>query len=223
MPTNNQSPWLPANHRKPSRAELQAQYAREEEASALGKIKAQKKLQEQKLGMDYSRSQAGSVILDKALETASAAIDDIFELTTKRAGNSSALIGPVYKQLKQTPLVNLPKFRDGEVVLDDNGEQVPAFTTERHTCLWDSDDIAFITLLTLLDVVRMPLLGSIEKQSKQGKRDGTRPDVYGLHALIAGLINDHLCHTYIRRCTRGTGKDQLLDFILSDAYDNKAG
>ena len=75
MPTNNQSPWLPANHRKPSRAELQAQYTREEEASALDKIKAQKKLQEPKLGMDYSRSQAGSVILDKALETASAAID----------------------------------------------------------------------------------------------------------------------------------------------------
>ena len=32
------------------------QYAREEEASALGKIKAKKKLQEQKLRMDYSRS-----------------------------------------------------------------------------------------------------------------------------------------------------------------------
>ena len=133
------------------------------------------------------------------------------------------LSSPRSTKAEAHPAVELPKFRDGEVVLDDNGAQVPAFTTERHTCLWDSDDIAFITLLTLLDVVRMPLLGSIEKQSKQGKRYGTRPDVYGLHALIAGRLNDHLCHTFIRRCTRGTGKDQLLDFILADAYDNKAG
>lgn len=32
-----------------------------------------------------------------------------------------------------------------------------------------------------------------------------------------------LCHRYIRECTKGTGQDKLIDFILADAYTHKAG
>ena len=54
--TNNH---LPINHRKPTREELSAQMEREEQQSALGRIRAEKKLHDQKQGMDYSRSQGG--------------------------------------------------------------------------------------------------------------------------------------------------------------------
>ena len=58
--TNNH---LPINHRQPTKEELAAQMEREEQQSALGRIRAEKKLQDQKQGMDYSRSQGGEFLL----------------------------------------------------------------------------------------------------------------------------------------------------------------
>ena len=222
MSYENQDAWLPANHRKPTADELQAQISREEEASALGKIKAERKLRQQKDTMDYSRSQAGSVLLDKSIALLSDLVEFKFDESTKRIGNACGLIGPIVKELKHTPLINIPKFKDGEVVKDADGNQVMAFTTERHTCLWDSDDIAFITLLTMLDVAQMPLLSKVDESKYLGKRRGSRPDIYGLEHLIAGRLQDHFCHKYIRACTRGTGQDYLMDMILR-SYTPNAG
>ena len=94
--------------------------------------------------------------------------------------------------------------------------------TKKRVNLWDSDEIAFIMLLTMIDTCRMPLLGSIDNQSKAGKRYGTRPNNYKLESLISERINDHLAHKYIRECTKGTGKDGLMDWILRDSYSNQA-
>ena len=60
--------WLPANHRSPTKEELQAQVAREEEASALGRLKAAKELEKRKESMDYSRSFGGKKLFKNAIE-----------------------------------------------------------------------------------------------------------------------------------------------------------
>ena len=62
-PTN-----IPANYTAPTRVQLVAQIEREKEASAMGRIKARERLETQKQGIDCSRSQGGSVLLDKCLE-----------------------------------------------------------------------------------------------------------------------------------------------------------
>ena len=59
---------------------------REEQQSALGRIRAEKKLQDQKQGMDYSRSQGGEFLLDKCLNMTSAAIEQAMQASIKGAG-----------------------------------------------------------------------------------------------------------------------------------------
>ena len=226
----------PANYCEPTREQIAAQLEREEQASALGKIKAKGKLDKQKAGMDYSRSQGGSYLLDKCLEFTGVALQIAMDNTLKGVGLGSALIGPVYRDLTNKVLVNLPKLdKDGKrlPVLDDDGNTLedldgnPVYelvrVTDKTVNLWDSDEIAFIVLLTMIDVCRMPLLGSIDKISDSGKRFGTRPTNYALETIISDRINDHLAHRYIRECTKNTGRDKLIDFILSDAYTNRAG
>ena len=208
----------PANYVAPTREQIAAQLEREKQASAMGKLRAKEKLEKQKQGMDYSRSQGGSVLLDRCLEFTGVVIQQAMEKTLQGAGLGSALIGPVFKDLTNKQLVNLPK-------LDKEGNPTGELTrvNDKFVNLWDSDEIAFIVLLTLIDTCRMPLLGSIDKVSGSGKRYGTRLNVYKLEGLISDRINDHLCHKYIRECTKNTGQYKLIDFILADAYDNKAG
>ena len=216
MSINNSN--TPANYVAPTREQIAAQLQREQQASAMGKLKAKEKLQKQKEGMDYSRSQGGSVLLDRCLEFTGVVIQQAMEKTLQGAGLGSALIGPVFQDLTNKTLVNLPKLdRDGKPT----GEDVRV--KDKTVNLWDSDEIAFIVLLTMIDVCRMPMLGSIDKISGSGKRNGTRPNIYKLESLISDRINDHLAHRYIRECTKNTGQDRLIDFILADAYDNKAG
>ena len=224
---NNNNSITPYNYRKPTREELAAQIQREKDQSALGRIKAQQKLQKQKESMDYSRSEGGSRLLDNCLTMTAAAITDRLDMSLKRAGQAASYIGPIYKRLKDTPLVNLPKLdSDGNIVTttDEEGNELVQMNrkSERRVDLWDEGEIAFIVLLTLIDTCQMPLLGTIEKQSKSGKRHGTRPNVYKLESLISDRVNDHLAHKYIRECTKNTGNDRLIDFILADSYDNQA-
>ena len=208
---------LPINHRQPTQDELSAQIVREENQSALGRIRAHQHLHDQKQGMDYSRSQGGQFLLDKCLNMTSAAIEQAMKASVKGAGWGSALVGEVYSDVSNKELINLPKF-------DQDGHPTMRMVrqSEKRVNLWDSDEIAFIVLLTLIDTCRMPVLGSIEGQSKAGKRYGTKPNNYKLEGLISERINDHLAHKYIRECTKGTGKDGLMDWILKDSYSNQA-
>lgn len=219
---------IPANHIDPTDEQIAAQIQREEDASAMGKIRAQQKLQKQKEGMDYSRSQGGTFLMDRCINMSAACIKQGMADSINRAGTQSALVGPAYKRLTDTTIVNLPKFNsDGELetkLNEETGEEelVLVRQSDKTINLWDHDEIAFIVLLTLIDTCRMPILGSIEKQSRSGKRFGTRPDVYKLVGIISDRINDHLAHKYIRECTKGTGKDGLIDFILKDSYSHSA-
>ncbi len=208
----------PANYVAPTREQIAGQLEREKQASVMGKLKAKEKLQKQKEGMDYSRSQGGSVLLDRCLEFTGVVIQQAMEKTLEGAGLGSALIGPVFKDLTNKNLINLPK-------LDKDGKPtgVDVRVKDKVINLWDSDEIAFIVLLTMIDTCRMPMLSSLDTVSGSGKRYGTRPNVYKLESLISDRINDHLAHLYIRECTKGTSQDRLIDFILADAYDNKAG
>ncbi len=209
---------LPINHREPTTEELHAQREREEKASALGRIKAEQALRKQKEGMDYSRSEGGGYLLDQCLYLCSEAITTAMDSTLKRAGLASATLGPLYQKLTDKLIPSLPK-------LDEEGKDTGELSrqTTRSVNLWDSDEIAFIVLLTMIDTCRMPLLGNMTELSGSGKRFGTRPTNYKLESIISDRINDHLCHRYIRECTKNTGQDKLLDFILKDAYSHKAG
>ena len=156
--------------------------------------------------MDYSRSQGGEFLLDKCLNMTSAAIEQAMQASVKGAGWGSALVGEIYGSVSDKELVNLPKF-------DKEGNATDQLTrkTEKRVNLWDSDEIAFIVLLTMIDTCQMPLLGSIDDQSKAGKRYGTRLNNYKLESLISERIKNYLAHKYIRECTKGTGKDGLMD------------
>ena len=191
---------LPINQREPTKEELAAQMKREEKASALGRIKAEQALHKQKEGMDYSRSQGGEFLLDKCLNLTAAAIQQAMEASVKGAGWGSALVGQVYGNVSNIELVNLPKF-------DTEGNQKDQLVrqSEKRVNLWDSDEIAFIVLLTMIDTCRMPILGTINDQLKAGKRFGTRPNNYKLETLISDRINDHLAHCYIRECNKRNG------------------
>ena len=193
--TNNNTTktHLPINHREPTIEEIQAQNKREQDASALGQIKAMQKLQKQKKGMDYSRSEGGSKLLDQCLTMTGAAITDRLEMANKRAGMGASYIGPIYKRLNQIELINLPKLdQDGKPVeVKDGNENLVtplAGRAGRTVNIWDEGEIAFIVLLTLLDTCQMPLLGDIQNQSKSGKRFGTRPTAYKLETLISARI-----------------------------------
>lgn len=187
----------PANYVEPTREQIAAQLQREEEASALGKIKAQANLEKQEKGMNYSRSQGGSMLLDRCLEFTGIAIQIAMDNTLKGAGLGSALIGPVYKDLTNTQLVNLPK-------LDKEGKHIGELVRvkDKTINLWDSDEIALIVLLSMIDVCRMPLLGSIDNVSDFGKRFGTRPTNYGLESIISARINDLMSSLHKRMYKR---------------------
>ena len=87
---------------------------REEQQSALGRIRAEMDLQDQKKGMDYARSQGGQFLLNKCLNLTSAAIEQVMQASLKGAGHGSALVGEVYADISDKQLVNLSKFdRDG--------------------------------------------------------------------------------------------------------------
>ena len=224
---NTTKTHLPINHREPTIEEIQARKKREQDASVLGKMKAMQKLLKQKQGMDYSRSEGGSRLLDQCLTMTGAAITDRLEMASRRAGMGASYIGPIYKRLNQIELINLPKLdQDGKPVevKDGNGNLVTplAGRAGRTVNIWDEGEIAFIVLLTLLDTCQMPLIGDIQNQSKAGMRFGTRPAVYKLETLISARINDHLAHKYIRECLKNTGNDKTLDFILKDAYSPSA-
>ena len=63
-------------------------------------MKAQKKLMEQKQGMDYSRSLGGEKLLDKAMTMTAAAIGDRLERATQKAAWGASYIGPLYQRRK---------------------------------------------------------------------------------------------------------------------------
>ena len=156
--------------------------------------------------------------MNRCLYFCSKAIESAMESTKEGAGLASATLGPLYKKLSNRMIPSLPK-------LDENGKDTGELNrqTTRTVNLWDNDEIAFIVLLTMIDTCRMPLLGNMTDLSGSGKRFGTRPTNYKLESIISDRINDHLCHRYIRECTKNTGQDKLLDFILKDAYSHKAG
>ena len=114
MTTNNKPKHLPINQREPTKEELCAQMDREEQQSALGRIRAEMDLQDQKKGMDYARSQGGQFLLNRCLNLTSAAIEQAMQASLKGAGHGSALVGEVYADISDKQLVNLSKFgRDG--------------------------------------------------------------------------------------------------------------
>ena len=227
MTSNNKPKHLPINHRQPTAEEIQAQKKREEDAFVLGRMKAEHKLQKQKQGMDYSRSEGGKKLLDKCLTLTGAAITTRLNKATEGASWGALYIGPIYGRLKAIELSALPKLdNEGNPVeeKDSQGNLITPLARKAGTTinLWEEGEIAFIVLLTLIDTCRMPILGSIDNQSKAGKRFGTRPNVYKLNTLIASRINDHLAHKYIRACLKRTGNDLYLDFLLRDSYSNQA-
>ena len=59
MTSNNKPKHLSINHREPIKEELSAQMDREEQQSALGRIRAEMDLQDQKKVMDYVRTLTG--------------------------------------------------------------------------------------------------------------------------------------------------------------------
>lgn len=150
----------------------------------MDKIKAQTKMEKQKKGMDYSRSQGGSVLLDRCLEFTGIAIQIAIDSTLSNAGLGSALKGSVYKDLTNTQLVNLPK-------LDKEGKPTDELVRvkDKTINLWDSDEIVLIILLSMIDVYRRPHLRSIDNVSDSGKRFGSRPTNYGLESIISNRIN----------------------------------
>ena len=83
---------------------------REEQQSALGRLRAEQKLQKQKQGMDYSRSQRGEFLLDKCLNLTSAAIEQAMQASIKGAGCGCSYVGQIYGTVSNKQLVNLPKF-----------------------------------------------------------------------------------------------------------------
>ena len=114
MTTNNKLKHLPFNHREPTKEELCAQMDREEQQSALGRIRAEMDLQDQKKGKDYARSKGGQFLLNRYLNLTSAAIEQAMQASLKSAGHGSALVGEVYAAISDKKLVNLSKFdRDG--------------------------------------------------------------------------------------------------------------
>ena len=60
MTNQTNTSHLPINHRQPSTEEIQTQKKREQDASVMGQMKAQKKPLKQMQGMDYSRSEGGA-------------------------------------------------------------------------------------------------------------------------------------------------------------------
>ena len=126
---------------------------REEQQSALGRIRAEKEAQDQKQGMDYGRSQGGEFLLDKCLNMTSAAIEQAMQASIKGAGWGSALVGQVYGSVSNMELVNLPSLTRKVT------PQIELIRkTEKRFNLWDSDEICIHVLLTMIDTGRMPLL-----------------------------------------------------------------
>ena len=132
---------------------------REEQQSALGRLRAEQKLQKQKQGMDYSRSQGGEFLLDKCLNLTSAAIEHAMQASIKGAGWGCSYVGQIYGTVSNKEIVNLPKF-------DQEGNATSEMVRKSTKCvdLWDHDEITFIVLLTMLDTYPMPILGKIEIQ-----------------------------------------------------------
>ena len=140
---------------------LQRQIEREEKQHELGLEKFQHQLQKQKLGMDYSNSTGGRLIQKTLLAQLTEAVEEAINRAHAGAGINHVTIVEAYEAVSDLPMIDL-----------DSGEVIEGKTTSP----WLHEQVALITLRTMLDVCYMP----VYEEKKRGQRFGGAPNMYDL-------------------------------------------